>query len=261
MVCLYRFREAFVLTGWHGALMCVRLPLQFTQQTPRPSVIRDAPCCQHRRPKRGGGCVRPLWKFQHWERALVPPMSQLSCNFDSCWCYTTHKESSCVRRPFRVNFEGRCISGQELTSLHSISYRNTGLFLSPSGISERTGSHSAGIHVPFTNCFVCRWFCVVYDPKPPLHSHNWLSFGKFQDIERFLIHCERHFSSRLAVEPGSKPRSLVQKKPWRDSVPIDMHLSAVSVLVVAQSSSEIPEGLMNSPVYRENLLVQAAYTK
>ena len=27
-------------------------------------------------------------------------------------------------------------------------------------------------HVPFTNCFVCRWFCVVHDPKPPLHSHN-----------------------------------------------------------------------------------------
>ena len=30
--------------------------------------------------------------------------------------------------------------------------------------------------------------------------------------------------------------------------PIDMLLSAVSVLVVAQSSSEIPEGLMNNPV-------------
>ena len=39
-------------------------------------------------------------------------------------------------------------------------------------VSQRTGSHSAGIHVPFTNCFVCRWFCVVHDPKPPLHSHN-----------------------------------------------------------------------------------------
>ena len=62
-------------------------------------------------------------------------------------------------------------------------------------VSQRTGSHSAGILVPFTNCFVCRWFCVVHDPKPPLHSHNWLSFGKFQDTERFLIHCERHFSS------------------------------------------------------------------
>ena len=35
---------------------------------------------------------------------------------------------------------------------------------------------------------------------------------------------------------------------WRDSLPIDTLLSAVSVLVVAHSSSEIPEGLMNNPV-------------
>ena len=54
----------------------------------------------------------------------------------------------------------------------------------------------------------------------------------------------------LAVEPGSTPRPLVQKKTWRDSLPIDMLLSAVYVLVVAQSSSEIPEGLMNNPVYK-----------
>ena len=33
-----------------------------------------------------------------------------------------------------------------------------------------------------------------------------------------------------------------------------MLLSAVSVLVVAQSSSEIPEGLMNNPVLAEVLL-------
>ena len=32
------------------------------------------------------------------------------------------------------------------------------------------------------------------------------------------------------------------------SLSVDMLLSAVSVLVVAQSSSEIPEGLMNNPV-------------
>ena len=38
-------------------------------------------------------------------------------------------------------------------------------------------------------------------------------------------------------------------EPARDSLPIDMLLSAVSVLVVAQSSSEIPEGIMNNPVY------------
>ena len=54
----------------------------------------------------------------------------------------------------------------------------------------------------------------------------------------------------LAVEAGSTPRPLVQKKKTlRDSLPIDMLLSAVSVLVVAQTSSEIPEGLMNNPVY------------
>jgi len=35
----------------------------------------------------------------------------------------------------------------------------------------------------------------------------------------------------------------------RDSLPIDMLLSAVSFLVVAQSSSEVPEGLMNNSVY------------
>ena len=92
---------------------------------------------------------------------------------------------------------------------------------------------------------------MVHDPKPPLHSHNGLIFGKFEDTERFLIHCERHFfhDYPLAVEPGSTPRSLVQKKTWIDSLPIDMLLSAVSVLVVAQSSSEIPEGLMNNSVY------------
>ena len=105
--------------------------------------------------------------------------------------------------------------------------KHTGLFISPPGISEldcataKTDAAKRSIsigreslqvffvlgaatllefHVPFTNCFVCRWFCVVHDPKPPLHSHDWLNFGKFQDTERFLIHCERHFSSRL--HPG-----------------------------------------------------------
>jgi hypothetical protein len=34
-----------------------------------------------------------------------------------------------------------------------------------------------------------------------------------------------------------------------------MLLSAVSILVVAQSSSEIPEGLMNNPVYKMNFAV------
>jgi hypothetical protein len=36
----------------------------------------------------------------------------------------------------------------------------------------------------------------------------------------------------------------------RDSAPIGMFLSAVSVLVVVQLSSEVPEGLMNNPVHQ-----------
>ena len=57
-------------------------------------------------------------------------------------------------------------------------------------------------HVPLTNCFVRRWFCAVHGPKSPLHSQIWNSFDKFQHTERFLIHCARHFSSRLHPSGG-----------------------------------------------------------
>jgi len=39
-----------------------------------------------------------------------------------------------------------------------------------------------------------------------------------------------------------------------------MLLSVVSVLVVAQSSSEVPEGLMNNPVYVLSLLLNICST-
>ena len=56
--------------------------------------------------------------------------------------------------------------------------------------------------------------------------------------------------SRLPPSGGTWKYAKVPstKKTRRDSLPIDMLLSAVSVLVVAQSSSEILEGLMNNPV-------------
>jgi len=50
------------------------------------------------------------------------------------------------------------------------------------------------------------------------------------------------------VEPATTPRPLAQKKSLRDSLPIDMLLSVLSFLVVAQSSSEVPEGLTNNTV-------------
>jgi hypothetical protein len=54
----------------------------------------------------------------------------------------------------------------------------------------------------------------------------------------------------LAVKTASTPWRLLPKQTWRDSVPIDILLSAVSFLVVALPSSEVPEGRMNYPVLR-----------
>jgi hypothetical protein len=51
----------------------------------------------------------------------------------------------------------------------------------------------------------------------------------------------------LAVKPASTPRSLGGTS--RDSLAIDMLLSAVYVLVVARPSSEVAEKLMNYPAH------------
>ena len=73
--------------------------------------------------------------------------------------------------------------------------------------------------------------------------------SKTQNAFLFTVDAIFRHDYPLAVEPASTPRPLVQKKTLRDSLPIDKLLSAVSVLVVAQSSSEVPEELMNNPVY------------
>ena len=66
----------------------------------------------------------------------------------------------------------------------------------------------------------------------------------------FPLHAMFRHDCPLAVKPASTIRRLVHTKTWRDSLLIDMLFSAVSVLVVAQPSSEVPGGLMNYPVYR-----------
>jgi hypothetical protein len=59
----------------------------------------------------------------------------------------------------------------------------------------------------------------------------------------------RYSSRDVHAEGEHVNRGRETKKTWRDSLPIDMLFSAVSVLVVAQPNSEFPEGLMNYPVY------------
>jgi hypothetical protein len=73
-----------------------------------------------------------------------------------------------------------------------------------------------------------------------------LANSKTQNAFLFLVHAMFPHDCPLAVKPASTPRHLVhKKKTWRNSLPIYMLLSAVSVWVVAQSSSEFPEGLTN----------------
>jgi hypothetical protein len=94
-------------------------------------------------------------------------------------------------------------------------------------------------HVPLTNCFVHRWFCMVHGPKPLLYCHNWLTFGKFQDTECFLIPCACHVSSWLPPSGETCKYATVpstQKSLKRFSA-VDILLSAVSALVVAQFGS------------------------
>jgi len=79
-----------------------------------------------------------------------------------------------------------------------------------------------------------------------------LANSKTQNAFLFTVHAIFRHDYPLAVEPASMPRLLVQKT-LRDSLPSDMLLSALYVLVVAQSSSEVPEGLMNNPVYLQEL--------
>ena len=61
-----------------------------------------------------------------------------------------------------------------------------------------------------------------------------LANSKTQNALLFTVNAIFRLDYPLAVEPASTPRPLVQKKTWKDSLPIDMLLSAVSVLVVAQ---------------------------
>jgi hypothetical protein len=69
-----------------------------------------------------------------------------------------------------------------------------------------------------------------------------------QNVFLFPVHVMFRHDCPLAVKLASTPRRLVHKNTWRDSLPIDMFLTAASVLAAAQPISEVPEGLINYPV-------------
>ena len=94
--------------------------------------------------------------------------------------------------------------------------------------------------------------CSICPPLVTRQMSNLAILANFKTQNAFLfpVHAMFRHDCPLAVKPASTPRRLVhKKKTWRDSLPIDMLLSAVSILVVAQPCSEIPEGVTNYPVY------------
>ena len=74
-----------------------------------------------------------------------------------------------------------------------------------------------------------------------------LANTKTQNAFLLPVHAMFHHGCPLAVKPAITPRRPVHKTICRNLVPIDMLLSAVSVLVVVQPISEFPEGLTNYP--------------
>jgi hypothetical protein len=80
---------------------------------------------------------------------------------------------------------------------------------------------------------------------PPMR-HNLLSFGKFQDrtLSYPILSMFQH-DWPLVVKSASSLWHLLPTQTWRDSLPIDLLLTAVSVLVVALPRLEVLEGLTN----------------
>jgi hypothetical protein len=79
----------------------------------------------------------------------------------------------------------------------------------------------------------------------------------------YCIHNTKHLSPvlamffhdcPLAVRPANTPWRLLPEQTWRGSLHADMLISSVCVLVVALSSSEVPEGLTNCPVLCTNII-------
>lgn len=120
-------------------------------------------------------------------------------------------------------------------------------------VSHCTANHSAQnflYHSRFAFSFR-RWFCVVLGPKPLLRRHidSILANSRTQNSFLFAILAMFRHDCPLVVKPASTPWRQLPKYNWRDSLAIDMFLSAVSVLDVALPSLEIPEGLNDYNVF------------
>jgi hypothetical protein len=82
-----------------------------------------------------------------------------------------------------------------------------------------------------------------------------LANSKTQNAFLFPVHAMFRHDCPLTVKPASKPWRLGQKKKLRDSLPIDMLPFGVTIQAAVPQKSEIPEGLMNYPVFLHSFYV------
>jgi hypothetical protein len=142
---------------------------------------------------------------------------------------------------------------------------NTGSFIGPSGISDLRGTVAAiattaggGEHVNSgrgTPSFCVSVRYTVRNLRCTVKINSVLANSKTQNAFLSPVHAMFRHDCPLAVKPASTPRCQLppppqkkEEKYWRDFLPIDMLLSAVSLLVVAVPSSQVSEGLMNYAV-------------
>jgi hypothetical protein len=71
-----------------------------------------------------------------------------------------------------------------------------------------------------------------------------------QNAFLFPVHGIFHHNCPLPVKPAGTPRCLVHKKTWIDSLRVDMLHFGVTIPATVPQRSEIPEGLVNYPVFQ-----------
>ena len=92
------------------------------------------------------------------------------------------------------------------------------------------------------------WY-MVRNLRCTVTTDSVLANSKTQNAFLTAVHAMFCHDCPLAAKPANTPRRLLPKQTWTDSLPTDMLPSAVCILVLAQPSSEFPEGIINYPVY------------
>jgi len=145
------------------------------------------------------------------------------------------------REPGTADASVKCLAHSTLTSSRE------GISAVAFASAESPGSQSSFSHMRgFPAAARGRRFVekLVFSDEATIHEggkvtiDSDLANSKTQKVFLFPVNAMFRHDCPLAMKPASTPWRLVLKKTRRDSVPIDMPLSAVPVLIVAQPRAD-----------------------